>query len=379
MTRKRAGLTIAISGVGALQPGGPVARAIRAVPGFRGRLLGLSYDPLDPLNYEPGLIDDVILMPYPQQGAAHVGERLLHAHARYPIDVLLPTLDSELPVLISLAPRLAEAGIRVVLPTAEMLALRSKARLSELAQRTGLHMPHTRAAYSIEAARKIAGEFSYPFMVKGQLYGAARVDNETQLASVAAQFIASWGVPVMLQQMVWGTEFDVVVLGGRRGELLGAVAMKKLQLDGNGKAWGGVTVTDPMLDQTVGQAMAGLRWPGIFELELMRDDRSGVFYLIEVNPRVPAWVGLAVAAGQNLPWALVELALGRQVAPMRDYTVGTMTLRQCFDVIAPMHMFEKLAIDGELSHASASRPLRLPRVPSAGTAAAPAKRRRSRT
>jgi carbamoyl-phosphate synthase large subunit len=377
--RKRAGLTIAISGVGALQPGGPVARAIRAAPGFRGRLIGLSYDPLDPLNYEPGLIDEVILMPYPQQGAAHMAERLLHLHARQPIDVLLPTLDSELPVLIALAPRLAEAGIRVVLPTAEMLALRSKAQLPELARRTGLRVPHTRAAYSIEAARKIADEFRYPLMVKGQLYGAARVENVAQLTAVAAKFIASWGVPVMLQQMVWGIEYDVVVLGGRRGELLGAVAMKKLQLDDNGKAWGGVTVTDPGLDRTVAQAMKGLRWPGIFELELMREDRTGLLYLIEVNPRVPAWVALAVAAGQNLPWALVKLALGRPVAPMRDYTAGTMTLRQCFDVTAPMHVFEQLAIHGELSHAGAPRPLRLPRVPSAGTAAATARRRRSRT
>jgi carbamoyl-phosphate synthase large subunit len=276
-------VTIAVSGLGALQPGGPMVRAIRSAPGFRGRFVGLSYDPLDPLNYEPGLVDEVVLLPYPRQGAAHVLERILHVHRRRPIDVILPTLDSELPIFLQLEPQLQQEGIGLVLPTAEMLALRSKARLPELARVAGIAFPHTRTAYSLEAARTVARDFSYPFMVKGQFYDAIRVETDQQFEAAIARIIRSWGVPIVLQQMVYGTEYDVVVLGGRRGEILGAVPMKKLQLDGNGKAWGGVTVTDPALDELVGRAMAGLKWPGLFELELMRSDATGEFFLIEIT------------------------------------------------------------------------------------------------
>ncbi len=42
------------------------------------------------------------------------------------------------------------------------------------------------------------------------------------------------------------------------------------------------------------------------------------FISSEINPRIPAWVYLAVGAGQNIPEALVNLALGKKVEPYKD-------------------------------------------------------------
>jgi carbamoyl-phosphate synthase large subunit len=91
-----------------------------------------------------------------------------------------------------------------------------------------------------------------------------------------------------------------------------------------------------------------LRWGGGLELEFIKAKKSGEFYLLEINPRFPAWVYLATAAGQNLPAASVELALGRVVRPMVEYEVGKMFVRCSWDLISDMGYLEQLTTAGEV-------------------------------
>jgi len=342
--------TIAITGLGARQPGMPVVRALRKA-GYPGRFIGLCYDPLEPGNYEPDMARSY-LMPYPREGAGHYMAQLEEIHRTETIDVLVSTLDSELGMLSRSEPRLRELGIRSILPTPEQLASRSKVRLPELARRARLRVPETRIVYSFENAFECAVELGYPVVVKGQLYEAVVVRDPQQLDQAMARIASGWGLPVIVQRLIPGIEYDVVALGGRDGELLGAVSMKKLQLDAEGKAWGSISVADPELDELVRRAIKTLRWRGIFELELMRAYDDGKYYLIEINPRAPAWIYLSVAAGQNLPAALVHLAMGDQVEPLPPYTVGTLSLRQCIDLVCPASDYAALVTVGGVDKAA---------------------------
>ena len=89
------------------------------------------------------------------------------------------------------------------------------------------------------------------------------------------------------------------------------------------------------------------KWKGGMELELIRT-QDNKFYVIEINPRIPAWVYLAVGAGQNIPEALVKLAMGMKVEPMKHYETGKMFIRYSWDMITDVREFEKLTINGEL-------------------------------
>ncbi|MCA1850662.1 MAG: ATP-grasp domain-containing protein, partial [Acidobacteria bacterium] len=84
---------------------------------------------------------------------------------------------------------------------------------------------------------------------------------------------------------------------------------------------------------------------------------TGEFYLVEVNPRFPSWIHLAVAAGQNLPWAAVRLALGEEVKPFAGYQVGLMSLRVSMDVTCPLAVYESLVTTGEVDHRNLSQDL----------------------
>ena len=57
-------------------PGCAVARCLREEVSFRGRLVGLGYESLDPGLYQRETCDSGHLLPYPATGAAALLERL---------------------------------------------------------------------------------------------------------------------------------------------------------------------------------------------------------------------------------------------------------------------------------------------------------------
>ena len=77
-------------------------------------------------------------------------------------------------------------------------------------------------------------------------------------------------------------------------------------------------------------------------------DKDGELYLLEINPRLPAWIYLAVGVGQNIPEALVNLAMGEKVVPLPPYSVGKMFVRYSWDMIVDREEFEQISMYGEL-------------------------------
>ncbi|MBP6742321.1 MAG: ATP-grasp domain-containing protein [Deltaproteobacteria bacterium] len=354
---------IAISGMsvaGTLAPGLPVLRTLQSEPAFAqtvSQVVGISYDPLDPPSYDPSLCQHTYLFPYPMHGPERLLKRLQEVHKQVPLSAIIPTLDSEIGNYLKIAPQLKQLGIGVILPSQEAFALRGKQELPQVAEATGLRIPHSTAASSLTEALQQAQDFSFPFVIKGNLHGATVIYGGSQIVPAVEEHARKWGYPVILQEYIAGTEYDVVALGDADGELLGAVPMKKLQLDDRGKAWGAVTVDDPELIELARDAVAGLKWHGPLELELMREQGSDQPYLIEINPRFPAWIHLAGAAGQNLPWTLLQMALGQAVTPYRSYKSGVLQLRRCVDMTCDLGAYEALVTAGEvhLNQLSAQR------------------------
>jgi carbamoyl-phosphate synthase large subunit len=344
-------LTIAVTGLNATDnpaPGVGVLRslAIDAPPGeIR---VGLAYDALDPGVYASDLAHHVYLLPYPSSGKDAYLARLRYIHESTPLDVIIPTLDAELPLFIALLPELAAMGISVCLPSRDQLELRSKANLVELGQIAGIDVPRTMVVSNHDELMRAPLTMPYPFFIKGVFYGATLVTCYEEALAAFHQVAAVWGLPVILQTPVQGEEVNVVGLGDGAGNLLGAVAMKKLALTDKGKGWAGVTVRDRTLLDLAERFARHTQWRGPFEMEAIRDG-DGRYRLIEINPRFPAWVYLASAAGVNLPRAAVELSLGRKVELPKQYDVGKVFVRISLDQIVGIADLEHIITAGEIS------------------------------
>ncbi len=345
----RKSLTVAVTGLNATDNPGPgvgVMRALREADAAD-RLVGLAYDALDPGVYAAEIVSEVFMIPYPSQGVDAFLSRLRYVHGKVSLDVIIPTLDAELPSFIELEPALRRMGIGLLLPTREQLELRSKVNLAALGQRAGIPVPTTAVVTSVEELARAHEKVPYPFFVKGVFYGATLAHDYDEAVACFHKVVAQWGVPVILQAQVGGEEFDVVGVGDGEGGLVGAVPMKKMLLTDKGKGWAGITVKDPALIAVAEAFVAATRWRGPFEVEAMRD-QEGRYHLIEVNPRFPAWCYLSAAAGVNLPGMVAELAAGRAVRSTRAYDVGTMFVRISLDQVAKLGDFQRMVTMGEV-------------------------------
>ena len=341
---------VAVTGLNATDNPGPgisVIRALRHHPDFNGRIIGLAYDNLEPGVYAKDLVDDVFLIPYPNQGVDALEARLAYIHERVRLDAIIPTLDSELPAFISLERQLTGQGIGSYLPTRKQLDLRSKARLVALGDSAGIAVPRTKVVREVRELYGIHETIGFPLVIKGPFYGAVIVSSIDEAVHAFHATVAKWGAPVLAQEYVTGVEYDVVAVGDGRGTLVGAVPMRKTFLTDKGKGWAGVTVSDQNLLEMTERFFRATSWRGPCEVEVVRTS-AGKYYLLEVNPRFPAWVYLSAAAGLNLPYATLQLALGQDVVPSNEYRPGTMFVRISVDQVAELDDFQQLAMTGEL-------------------------------
>ncbi len=342
--------TIAVTGLNNTDnpgPGVPVIRALREAKSFDVRIIGLAYENLEPGIYMDNVSDKVYQIPYPSSGKDIVLERIKYINSKENINVLIPNFDAELFTFMKAEKELADMGIATFLPTVKQFEERHKSVLSEYGEKYGLDIPKSKAITSLSDINRLSEDFEYPVLVKGKFYDAYIAYNPMQVTGYFNKISAQWGVPIIIQEFVKGTEVNVVALGDGKGNTIGAVPMRKQYITDKGKAWGGITLNDEKLIKITHDLIAKTEWRGGMELEIIKTS-DNKYYVIEINPRIPAWVYLAVGAGQNLPEALINLALNKKVEPFKTYDFGKMFIRYSYDMIGDISQFEQISIKGEI-------------------------------
>lgn len=342
-------LTIAVTGLNNIDSPGPGVPVIRALKksGMNIKIIGLAYENLEPGIYMPGLVDKSYLMPFPSTGSEAFLERLAYVHEKENLDIVIPNFDSELFLFIKFNNQLKQMGIHTFLPTLEQFEERHKDNLPEYASKYNITVPESKPLLNSKELDNLPKPLSYPYYIKGKFYEAFKVSNLAQAHYYFNKLSAKWGLPVVVQQAIQGTEVNVIALGDGEGNTVSAVPMRKQYITDKGKAWGGITINDERLLEITHSIIKKTKWRGALELEMIKTD-AGEYYLIEINPRIPAWVYLAVGAGQNLPEMLCKLALGEKVEPVKEYIIGKMFIRYSWDLIGDISDFEKIIVFGEL-------------------------------
>jgi len=184
-----------------------------------------------------------------------------------------------------------------------------------------------------------------PVMVKGCFYKAYRAATMLEATAHYHALVAEWGYPIIVQEVVAGDELNVVGLGDGQGNVLGMVGVKKIWITSQGKMWTGVTVKNETMLEAARCFIQKCCWRGPFELECIVSGDD--VYLIEINPRFPAWTYLATGVGQNLPAQLLRCSLGLPAAPVTDYAAGKLFVRYSYDMVTDMQPFRNAVTQGE--------------------------------
>lgn len=348
-------MKIAVTGLNAVDTPGPgvaVVRCIKEHPQWQGRVIGLAYDALEPGILDSELIDAAYLMPYPKAGCNALLEKIRYIHEREGLDVIIPTLDSEILNFIQIQDDLRAMGIRMFLPTEEQFTTRSKINLHKLQDEFRIKTPETHLINDINKMPLLTQKF--PVMVKGIFYEAYMAYSTEEAVHYALKIAAKWGYPVLIQQHIEGEEFNASAVGDGEGGVMGMACMKKMVLTDKGKGWACVSIKNDGLMELTRRVIKSLKWRGALEVEALYSKAEDAFYLIEINPRFPSWIYLAKAAGINLPYMLMLAALNNGASlpaeEISGYTTGVVFTNYTVNLITDLTRIQTLFTTGEINY-----------------------------
>ncbi len=347
---QRIKLTIAVTGLNNTDnpgPGVPVIRALRDSLVFDVKIIGLAYENLEPGIFLPNIVDKTYQIPYPSAGVEAFMNRIGQINKVENLDVIIPNFDAELYTFMKAQTQLQKLGIKTFLPTFDQLEERHKANLSEFGEKYDIKVPHSVSIFSMSEIPSIINEFTYPVLVKGKFYEANIAYTIEQIYAYYSKISSKWGLPIIIQQYVGGVEVNVAALGDGNGNTIAAVPMRKQFVTDKGKAWSGITIKDDKMLEITKNLIQKTKWRGALELEMIKTE-DGEYNLIEINPRIPAWVYFSSCEGQNIPEALFKLILEIDIEPFDKFEIGKMFIRYSYDIITDISQFEYLSIKGEL-------------------------------
>jgi len=223
--------------------------------------------------------------------------------------------------------------------------MRDKSKLAEFSEKLGVKHPKTIAITSLDDLYKAIQEIGFPVMIKGNYYKAYKANNLDEAIEFYYKISNEWGFPLLVQQVVSGIEINYVGLGDGK-ELVGGVGIKKLTTTDLGKVWSAVSIKNEELFNLAKKFVENTGWRGAFEIEAISDGKD--IYLIEINPRFPAWVYFATSLGVNLPQMMIKLMNNEKVEKRLNYPVEKMYVRYVEERVAEFRDFTTLIAKKEL-------------------------------
>ena len=253
---------------------------------------------------------------------------------RWKVEVLLPVTEPSL--LAILAERELFAGLSIpFVDLARFRRISDKQALLAEAPAAGISVPEQRAiATAGEADVLEMSSLRYPVVAKparsvGEAGGSAakvgvvHAADASQLSGALAR-LPPQAYPLLLQQRIVGPGIGIFLLRWN-GRTVAAFSHRRIR---EKPPAGGVSVyrvsipLDAELLRRSEDLLARFDWQGVAMVEYKLDGATGIPYLMEVNGRFWGSLQLAVDSGVDFPRMLVDLALGREVAPVMTYRTG---------------------------------------------------------
>ena len=222
------------------------------------------------------------------------------------IDLIIPTIDDELELFATARDRFAKRGVRVAVSSPETAALCN----DKLAT-----CQHLRSRGVAAAATYLPGALPsglpLPLFIKPRVgrggIGAYRAQSARDLA-----FFVEYVAQAVVQEYLDGPEFTIDVLCDFNGRVVSVVPRERVVIRA-GVIDRGRTSNDPALIGLALACAAAIPFAGAINIQCRVVNGQPVVF--EINPRFSGGVPLTIAAGADFPRMLLDLAVGRPVAP----------------------------------------------------------------
>ena len=258
---------------------------------------------------------------------------VLDASARFGAGVLIPVHDGSIEALTLRRTRVEEVVTLALGSNAAVAAATDKSRTLAAAEEIGIRTPRGVSVRNSSDAAAAIGEVGLPAVVKpmhswvqrtgpGQRVRAVVVDDRVAALSAIDRMLAT-GTTVALQEWLPGDR-EAVALMYAHGRFWARFACRaertKPPLGGSFVVRESIPLpSDVTMDAERLVDRLGLEGCSFIEF---RRDAKGQSALMEINPRLPSSLELAVRAGVPLPLLLYEWARGGPLRAIDGYRTG---------------------------------------------------------
>jgi predicted ATP-grasp superfamily ATP-dependent carboligase len=231
-----------------------------------------------------------------------------------------------------------------------------KSKAYQRAMDLGIGVPEIYNISSVEAASQ--AELNYPVVIKPSmrvardplsLAKAWRADDRATFLSLykrAAGYVGAENVVV--QELVPGggetqLSYTGVWNAGKPVAEFAARRLRQLPVEFGTGTFVDVVSAPDVIEQGR-KFLASIHHHGLVEIEFKRDPRSGVLKLVDVNPRLWTWFGIAAAAGVDYGPMVMDIALGQSPVFTGSARLGTAWMYLPRDLVASVQMIPKGAL-----------------------------------
>lgn len=222
------------------------------------------------------------------------------------IDLLIPTIDTDLIVLSENKERFETIGTRVLISDADKIALcRDKNNTYDFFESCGLKAPKPVNNY-----RKYMGP--YPCFIKpkdgSSSVNAFKVEREGELAAYADK-IGDY----IVQPFIDGKEYTIDIFCDFDGNPVYIIPRERIAVRSGEVLKTRIELDERMIEEA-GQLIKHFKPCGPITVQLIRQKDTGDDYYIEINPRYGGGAPLSMKAGADSPEAIMRLMLGEELA-----------------------------------------------------------------
>lgn len=221
------------------------------------------------------------------------------------IDLVIPTIDTDLLVLSQNADTFEKVGTKVLISKPDkILICRDKNHTGEFFESCGLKAPKTYNNYK-------AYPGPYPCFIKpkdgSSSINAFKVEDEEELAVYAGQV-----EDYIIQPFVSGREFTIDIFCDFEGNPIYLTPRERLQVRAGEVLKTQIYMDKTMIDEAK-RLCEAFNPCGPMTVQLIQDKNTGKNYYIEINPRYGGGAPLSMKSGARSAEALLKLLCGKTV------------------------------------------------------------------
>ncbi|MEI6457077.1 MAG: ATP-grasp domain-containing protein [bacterium] len=192
----------------------------------------------------------------------------------------------------------------------------------QYAEKIGIRIPKTWYPKIESDVAAIAHEISYPAVIKGsEESGFVRYANSPEELSEKYRMIARYS-PV-IQEYITGDGYGFFALynHGKARAIFMHKRIREYPVTGGPSAVA-ESVYDPALRDAGLRILDSLNWHGVAMVEFKKDQKTGEFVLMEINPKFWGSLGLSIAAGVDFPYLATRMATDGDIELVNHYETG---------------------------------------------------------